>query len=127
MYCLATSKCKDKSFQDERAIDHVIRYEIENGKIFGFWQTHFEDNRSLINADDDLELGKKIIYYFTQYNDQPVDIKAIAEKLKVSKQAIEQKIEKLYLADLVYRTAAKYYTFNDITKCKRIMKVLVLN
>jgi hypothetical protein len=27
---------------------------------------------------------------------------------------VEEKIEKLYLADLVYRTGAKYYTFNDI-------------
>jgi predicted transcriptional regulator len=114
LYCLATSKCENKSFGDEQAIDRVIRYEIENGKIFGFWQTHFEDNRKYINADDDLELGKKIIYYFTQYNDKPVDIKAIAQKLKVPKQAVEQKIEKLYQADLVYRTAAKYYTFNDI-------------
>jgi hypothetical protein len=114
LYCLATSSLKGKSFKDEKAIDQVIRYEIENGKIFGFWQTHFENNRKYINADDDLELGKKIIYYFTQYNNQPVDIKAIASKLKVPKQAVEQKIEKLYMADLVYRTAAKYYTFNDI-------------
>jgi predicted transcriptional regulator len=114
LYCLATSQCGGKSFEDEKAIDRVIRYEIENGKIFGFWQTHFEDNRKYINADDDLELGKKIIYYFTQYNNQPVDIKAIAKKLKVPKQAVERKIEKLYLADMVYRTAAKYYTFNDI-------------
>ena len=114
LYCLATSKCRGKSFGDEKAIDRVIHYEIENGKIFGFWQTHFEDNRKYINADDDLELGKKIIYYFTQYNNQPVDIKAIASRLKVPKQAVEQKIEKLYLADLVYRTAARYYTFNDI-------------
>jgi predicted transcriptional regulator len=114
LYCLATSKCEGKGFEDEKDIDRVIRYEIENGKIFGFWQTHFEDNRKYINADDDLELGKKIIYYFTQYNNQPVDIKAIAQKLKVPKQAVEQKIEKLYMADLVYRTAARYYTFNDI-------------
>jgi len=114
LYCLATSKCEDKSFKDEKAISRVIRYEIENGKIYGFWQTHFENNRKYINADDDLELGKKIIYYFTQYNNQPVDIKAIASKLKVPKQAVEQKIEKLYMADLVYRTAARYYTFNDI-------------
>ncbi len=114
LYCLAVSDYEDKGFKDEKAIDQVIRYEIENGKIFGFWQTHFEDNRKYINADDDSELGKKIIYYFTQYNNQPVDIKAIAKKLKVSKQAVEQKIEKLYLADLVYRTAARYYTFNDI-------------
>jgi predicted AAA+ superfamily ATPase len=114
LYCLATSSLKGKSFKDEKAIERVIRYEIENGKIFGFWQTHFEDNRSLINADDDEQLGKKIIYYFTQYNNKPVDIKAIASKLKVPKQAVEQKIEKLYMADLVYRTAAKYYTFNDI-------------
>jgi predicted AAA+ superfamily ATPase len=112
--CLATSKYEGKRFVDQKAIDALIRYEIENGKIFGFWQTHFEDNRKYINADDDLELGKKIIYYFTQYNDKPVDIKAIAQKLKVPKQAVEQKIEKLYQADLVYRTAAKYYTFNDI-------------
>jgi len=114
LYCLATSKCKGKAFGDEQAIDQVIRYEIENGKIFGFWQTHFDNNRKYINADDDLELGKKIIYYFTQYNNQPVDIKAIAQKLKVPKQAVEHKIEKLYQADLVYRTAARYYTFNDI-------------
>jgi len=114
LYCLATSSLKGKNFKDENAILRVIRYEIENGKIFGFWQTHFENNRSLINADDDEQLGKKIIYYFAQYNDKPVDIKAIAHKLQVPKQAVEKKIEKLYLADLVYRTAAKYYTFNDI-------------
>jgi len=114
LYCLATSKCKGKSFGDEKAIDQVIRYEIENGKIFGFWQTHFDNNRKYINADDDLELGKKIIYYFTKYNNQQVDIKAIAQKLSVPKQAVERKIEKLYLADMVYRTAARYYTFNDI-------------
>ena len=62
LYCLATSKCGGKSFEDEKSIDRVIRYEIENGKIYGFWLTHFLDNRKHLNADDDLELGKKIIY-----------------------------------------------------------------
>ncbi|MCP4400491.1 MAG: hypothetical protein GY801_24710 [bacterium] len=114
LYCLVMSKCEGKSFEDKGSIDRVIRYEIEQGKIYGFWQTHFEDNRQYINADNDIELGKKIIYYFTQYNNQPVDIKAIARKLDVKKEAVEEKIEKLYLADLVYRSAAKYYTFNDI-------------
>ncbi len=115
LYCLATSKCKGKSFEDEKAIDRVISYEIENGKIYGFWLTHFRDNRKYLNADDDLELGKKIIYYFTQYNNKPVDIKAIAKKLKVPKQAVEEKLEKLYQADLVYRSAEKFYSFNDIS------------
>jgi hypothetical protein len=115
LYCLATSKCENKSFGDEQAIDRVIRYEIENGKIYGFWLTHFRDNRKYLNADDDLELGKKIIYYFTQYNNKAVDIKAIAKKLKVPKQAVEEKLEKLYQADLVYRSAEKFYSFNDIT------------
>jgi hypothetical protein len=114
LYCLATSKCGDKSFGDEKAIDRIIRYEIENGKIYGFWLTHFRDNRKYLNADDDLELGKKIIYYFTQYNNQPVDVKAIASRLKVPKPAVEEKIERLYQADLVYRSAEKFYTFNDI-------------
>jgi predicted transcriptional regulator len=114
VYCLAVSDCENKSFGDRPSIDRLIRYEIERGKIYGFWQTHFEDNRQYINADNDIELGKKIIYYFTQYNNQPVDIKAIARKLDVTKEAVEEKIEKLYLADLVYRSAAKYYTFNDI-------------
>ncbi|MCI5139064.1 MAG: hypothetical protein D3922_11765, partial [Candidatus Electrothrix sp. AR1] len=59
-------------------------------------------------------LGKKIIYYFTRYNNQPVDTKAIAEKLKVPKKAVAKKIEKLYAADLVYRSAEKFYSFNDI-------------
>ncbi len=114
LYCLVTSKYEDATFSDRRSIDRLIRYEIERGKIYGFWQTHFEDNRQYLNADNDMELGKKIIYYFTQYNNQPVDIKAIARKLQVDKRVVEEKIEKLYLADLVYRSAAKYYTFHDI-------------
>jgi hypothetical protein len=115
LYCLATSKCKNKSFGNEQDIDRVIRYEIEDGKIYGFWLTHFRNNRKYLNADDDLELGKKIIYYFTQYNNQPVDTKAIAEKLSVPKPLVEEKLEKLYQADLVYRSAEKFYTFNDIS------------
>jgi len=114
LYCLAVSDYEDKGFRDEKAIDRVIRYEIENGKIYGFWLTHFRDNRKHLNADDNLELGKKIIYYFTQYNNQPVDVKAIAKKLKVPKPVVEDKIERLYQAYLVYRSAEKFYTFNDI-------------
>ena len=114
LYCLAVSDCEGKGFENKKAIDRVIRYEIENGKIYGFWLTHFRDNRKHLNADDDLELGKKIIYYFTQYNNKPVDIKAIARKLKAPKQVIEEKLEKLYQADLVYRSAEKFYSFNDI-------------
>ena len=114
VYCLAVSDCEEKYFGDKASIDRVIRYEIERGKIYGFWQTHFDDNRQHLNADNDIELGKKIIYYFTQYNNQPVDIKAIARKLDVDKRTVEEKIEKLHLADLVYRSAAKYYSFNDI-------------
>uniref|UniRef100_UPI0040565EF5 hypothetical protein n=1 Tax=Candidatus Electrothrix sp. TaxID=2170559 RepID=UPI0040565EF5 len=114
LYCLATSKCETREFRNKQAVDQVIRYEIENGKIYGFWRTHFDNNRNLINQDDDTELGKKIIYYFTRYNNQPVDTKAIADKLGVAKKAVAKKIEKLYAADLVYRSAEKFYTFNDI-------------
>ena len=114
LYCLAMSKCENKNFESKEAIDRIISYEIERGKIYGFWQTHFEDNRKHINADSDENLGRKIIYYFTKYNNRPVDIKEIADKLHVPKKTVQEKIEKLYLADLVYRSAAKYYTFNDI-------------
>ncbi len=114
LYCLAVSEYENKSFTDTISIDRVIQYEIEEGYIYGFWQTHFQDNRQHLNTDNDIELGKKIIYYFAQYNNRPVDIKAIARTLDVSKYEVEAKIEKLYLADLVYRSAAKYYTFNDI-------------
>jgi hypothetical protein len=114
LYCLAVSECENKGFGDEKAIDEVIGYEIENGKIYGFWMNHFRDNRKYINADDDGQLGKKIIYYFTQYHDKPVDIEAIAQRLKVPRQAVEEKLEKLYQADLVYRSAEKFFTFNDI-------------
>ncbi|MCP4109989.1 MAG: hypothetical protein GY749_31450 [Desulfobacteraceae bacterium] len=114
LYCLAMSKCEDKSFEETDTIDRLIRYEIRHGKIFGFWQTHFQDNRKHINADSDETLGRKIIYYFTMYNNRPVEINEIAEKLNVSKKAVEDKIERLYLADLVWRTEARYYSFNDI-------------
>ncbi|MDM8551602.1 hypothetical protein QUF72_16060 [Desulfobacterales bacterium HSG2] len=114
LYCLAMSKCEDKKFGEEGDIDRLIRYEIEHGKIYGFWQTHFDGNREHINADSDETLGRKIIYYFTRYNNRPVDTKEIAETLRVPKKAVEEKIERLYLADLVWRSAARYYTFNDI-------------
>ncbi|MCP4343953.1 MAG: hypothetical protein GY795_00310 [Desulfobacterales bacterium] len=114
IYCLAMSKCEGKKFEGKNDIDRIIRYEIEQGKIYGFWQTHFIRSREYINADSDETLGKKIIYYFTRYNNQPVDIGEIAETLQVPKKAVEEKIERLYLTDLVYRSAARYYTFNDI-------------
>ncbi|MCP4694492.1 MAG: hypothetical protein GY859_41065 [Desulfobacterales bacterium] len=114
LYCLAVSRCEGKSFADQGAIDRLIQYEIESGKIRGFWQTHFDNNRKYINADDDLELGKKIIYYFTQYNDQSVDIDAISAKIGVPAHAVERKIEKLREADLVDRIGPKFYAFNDI-------------
>ncbi|MCP4345243.1 MAG: hypothetical protein GY795_06915 [Desulfobacterales bacterium] len=114
LYCMAMSKCEGKKFEDKDAVDRIVRYEIERGNIYGFWQTHFDNNRKYINADSDDALGKKIIYYFTRYNNQPVDTGEIAEKLNVPKKEVEKKIEKLCLADLVYRSAARYYTFNDI-------------
>jgi len=114
LYCLALSKFEKKSFKSKKSIDRLVQFEIEQGKIYGFWLTHFEDNRKYINADDDEEIGKKIIYYFTQYNDRPVNIKEIAETMQIPKIIVEKKIEKLYQADLVYRSAEKFYTFNDI-------------
>jgi len=114
LYCCAETDLEDKSFATREGIDRILKYEIENGKIYGFWQTHFSDNKEFINNDNNIELGKKIIYYFTKYNNEPVDIKEIAAKLDVPPADVEKKIENLYQADLVYRTAARYYTFNDI-------------
>jgi hypothetical protein len=113
LYCLVHSKFEQK-FDSKEVIDALIHYEITKGKIFGFWQTHFQSNRHYINEDNDQELGKKIIYYFIQYNNHPVEIEEIASKLKVSKKIVEAKIEKLYLADLVWRTEGRYFSFNDI-------------
>ncbi|MCP4693081.1 MAG: hypothetical protein GY859_33875, partial [Desulfobacterales bacterium] len=109
IYCLAVSDLDGKNYGDQGSIDRIIQYEIEHGKIYGFWQTHFEDNRKYINADDDLELGKKIIYYFTRYNDRPVDIKAIATRIRAPVHLVEKRIEKLYEADLVYKTGARFH------------------
>jgi predicted AAA+ superfamily ATPase len=114
LYCIAMSKYESRNFEKAETVDSLIRYETEHGKIYGFWQTHFQDNRKHINADSDEELGKKIIYYFTKYNNRPVEIKEIAETLNIPKKAVEDKIERLYLADLVWRTEARYYAFNDI-------------
>ncbi len=112
MNAYGESSCR--GFPKKGNFRQKIRCEIEQGKIYGFWQTNFEDNRRHINADDDDALGKKIIYYFTMYNNRPVDIKEIAGKLNVPPKTVEKKIEKLYQADLVFRTKARYYTFNDI-------------
>ncbi len=114
LYCLSVSEYEGEKFDSPASLDSLIRYETEQGKIYGFWQTHFQDNRMHINADSDEQLGKKIIYYFTRYNNHPVEIKEIAEKLKAPEKAVEEKIERLYLADLVWRTRARYYAFNDI-------------
>jgi predicted transcriptional regulator len=113
LYCLVHSKFEQK-FDSKEEIDALIEYEATEGNIFGFWQTHFQSNRHYINEDNDQELGKKIIYYFIRYNNQPVGIEEIAEKLNVSKKSVEEKIEKLYLADLVWRTKGRFYAFNDI-------------
>ncbi|KPA12424.1 ATPase domain protein, prokaryote domain protein [Candidatus Magnetomorum sp. HK-1] len=113
LYCLVHSKYEQK-FDSKESIDALIHYETTEGKIFGFWQTHFQNNGKYINEDNDQALGKKIIYHFIRYNNQPVEIEEIAGKLKVSEKAVEEKIEKLYQADLVWRTKGRFYAFNDI-------------
>ncbi|ETR64918.1 MAG: hypothetical protein OMM_15118, partial [Candidatus Magnetoglobus multicellularis str. Araruama] len=80
-------------------------------------------NRKYINEDNDQELGKKIIYYFIRYNNLPVEIDEIASKLRVSEKAVEAKIEKLYQADLVWRTKGRFYAFNDICLMRYIQFV----
>ena len=114
LYCIVTSKYPQKKFSSEGDIDKIIEYEIQQGKIYGFWQTHFEENREVINNDNDIEVGKKIIYYFTRYSDRAVDIAEIASDIGISKEIVENKIKKLYEGDLVYRTKARYYAFRDI-------------
>jgi len=114
LYCLSVSEYENKKFDTAETIDAIIRYEIEQGKIFGFWQTHFHNNRTLINSDSEESVGKKIIYYFTRYNNRKVQIKKIAEDIRISPKSVEEKIEKLYLADMVVRKLDGYYAFNDI-------------
>ena len=114
LYCLVTSDYGDKGFLNTDDIDKVIDYEINNGKIYGFWQTHFDENKEYINNDNNKEIGKKIIYFFTKYSDKEVDIDEIAKETNISKEEVEEKIGKLYLADLVYKTSGDYYGFNDI-------------
>jgi len=125
LYCLSTSAVEAKTFRSQAGIDRVIQYESEQGSIYGFWQTHFDKNRRYINADDDSGLGRKIIYYFTKYNNQPVDTKTIADQLHVTQQAVDRKIEKLHQADLVYRSRARFYTFNDICLMRFIKHLYV--
>lgn len=112
--CCAESKFPGKSFASRLDIDRLIDYELTRGDIGGFWQAHFYENRELINRDDDVKLGQKIFYYFTKYNNREVKIGEIAKQLDIPERVVEEKIEKLHLADLVYRLSSRYYAFNDI-------------
>jgi len=114
LYCIVTSKYPQKKFNLQQDIDEIIEYEIQEGKIYGFWQTHFDENREVINNDNDKEVGKKIIYYFTRYSDREVDIAEIAKEIGINREIVEEKIKKLYEGDLVYKTKARYYGFRDI-------------
>ena len=123
LYCIVTSDYNNKVFTDEEQIDNILSYEIEYGKIYGFWQTHFEENREYINSDNDKEIGKKIIYYFTKYSNKEVDIVEIAKNIGISKVEVEKKIEKLYYADIVHKTANRYFGFKDICLMRYIKHV----
>jgi Holliday junction resolvasome RuvABC ATP-dependent DNA helicase subunit len=68
----------------------------EHSQLKNAWDIKNSSNRQYINEDNDQEPGKKTIYFFIQYNNQPVGIEKIAEKLNVSKKAVEEKIEKIY-------------------------------
>ncbi len=114
LYCIATSASEEKSFYTKDSIDALIDFEITKGKIYGFWRTHFEENREIINMDNDTGLGKKIVYYFTKYNNKAVDSDEIAKKLGVDREEVNRKIEKLYEAHIVYKSDFKNYAFNDI-------------
>ncbi len=114
LYCIATSDYDNKAFDSKKNIDEIISYEIKNGKIYGFWRTHFEENRENINYDNDQEIGKKILYYLTKYNDQTIDSREIAKKIGATPKVVDDKLEKLYEADIIYRAEFKNVAFNDI-------------
>lgn len=111
--CCARSRYPLEKFTSRSQIDALIEFELVEGDIGGFWEAHFNENRELINQDDNAELGKKIFYYFTKYNNQKVEIREIAKQLKVPPEIVEEKLEKLHQADLVYRKVPGYYAFND--------------
>ena len=123
LYCIVTSDYEGKNFYSEEDIDKVIEYEIYYGKIYGFWQTHFEENKEYINNDNNKQIGKKIIYYLTRYNDREIDIDEIAKEIDISVEEVENKIERLHSADLVYKTAARYFGFRDICLMRYIKYV----
>jgi len=123
LYAIVTSKYPSKTFDNEGALDEILEYEIECGKIYGFWQTHFEENRENINNDNDKEIGKKILYYFTKYSDKEVDIEEIAKAINISKAEVEKKIEKLYYADIVHKERNRFMGFQDICLMRYIQTV----
>jgi len=114
LYCIITSDFEGKKFDSQQDIDEILEYELQQGKIYGFWQTHFDENREVINNDNDKDIGKKIIYYFTRYSDREVDIAEIAKEIGINREIVEEKIKKLYEGDLVYKTKARFYAFRDI-------------
>ena len=123
LYSIVTSKYPSKTFDNEEAIDSILEYEIRKGKIYGFWQTHFEENRENINNDNNKEIGKKILYYFTKYSDKEVDIGEIARAINIPEAEVEKKIEKLYYADIVHKEENKFRGFQDICLMRYIQNV----
>lgn len=57
--CCVESQEPNKNFDSTKGIDRIIDYEVTRGAIYAFWETHFEENRALINQDNDEALGKK--------------------------------------------------------------------
>ena len=120
LYCMATSDILDKRFDTFETIDKIVDYEIEHGKIAGFWYTHFDDNKKAINNDNDKSLGKKILYYITKYNGKKIYPKEIAEKIGASIEDVEIKLDKLYYADIIRKGPEGYSGFYDICLMKYI-------
>jgi len=120
LYCIATSDISDKRFDTFETIDKIVDYEIDQGKIAGFWYTHFEDNKQAINNDNDKTIGKKILYFITKYNGKKIYPKEIAEKIGASVEAVEIKLDKLYYADIIRKGPEGYNGFYDICLMKYI-------
>ncbi|MDM8536824.1 hypothetical protein QUF70_08735, partial [Desulfobacterales bacterium HSG17] len=48
LYCIAISTHEEEKLESKDVIDRIISHETQQGYIYGFWQTHFEDNRKYI-------------------------------------------------------------------------------
>ncbi|MEM7535595.1 MAG: hypothetical protein AAF639_25690 [Chloroflexota bacterium] len=97
-----------KHYPNIDALDEVVSFELTHprGQLYKHYNEEFHKYSKLLN---DGQTTKKVMFWATQYPDERIPVKNVAEKIGVTPQEVQESLQKLEELDIVRRASLSVF------------------